>query len=118
MNTYKLPLLKEWMQPLLRRMKEKFLVAVGKELIGVSEEEAEKVSVDLKECGGVCRLSDIEVVRFASTFNEQVLSETLKKGEQYWRKQGEQMGIYESLFKCQAFFNFYILGIQGKRKRV
>lgn len=79
MNTYKLPLLKEWMQPLLRRMKEKFLVAVGKELIGVSEEEAEKVSVDLKECGGVCRLSDIEVVRFASTFNEQVLSETLKK---------------------------------------
>lgn len=79
MNTYKLPLLKEWMQPLLRRMKEKFLVAVGKELIGVSEEEAEKVSVDLKECGGVCRLSDIEVVRFASTFDEQVLSETLKK---------------------------------------
>lgn len=36
------------MQPLLRRMKEKFLVAVGKELIGVSEEEAEKYRLTLR----------------------------------------------------------------------
>lgn len=26
------------------------------------------------------------------------------------------MVIYESLFKCQAFFNFYILGIQGRER--
>lgn len=74
MNNMKLPLLKEWMKPLLDRAVKDGYARIGHKIIGV--DTPEKVSINLGTHGGLVSLDDIEVVRFEA--DENWVLETLK----------------------------------------
>lgn len=73
MNNTKLPLLKEWAEPLLKWSINKGYASVGHSLVGVTCEEAHSIYVDLGEKGGRTSLSDIEVVCVAEIETEWIL---------------------------------------------
>lgn len=79
MNRFKVPLLKEWSEPLLGYLQEIKLVSVGHEIIGLQEGEESITTLDLRENGGATPLSDIEVVRISMTFNDDLLVGALKE---------------------------------------
>lgn len=75
MNNIDLPLLREWMEPLLGYAIGNKLASVGHTIIGLTNEEREEdIIIDLKENGGKVPLSEIEVVTFNCAEEEWIMS--------------------------------------------
>ncbi len=73
MNNTKLPLLKEWSEPLLEWAINKGYVKVGHSFVGITESEACNIKIDLKDKGGIIPLSQIEVIRCKNITKEWIL---------------------------------------------
>lgn len=78
MTRFNLPLLKEWSQPLLDYFCSNSLAKIGHKVYGLAEGEEENIRFNLKECGGVVTLSDIQVVRLADSLTQESLVSVLQ----------------------------------------